>query len=349
MRSFSDILLQWNKKNPRNLPWKKDKDAYSTWLSEIILQQTRVKFGIAYYLKFKSLFPTIFDLSNAKFKEILKAWEGLGYYSRARNLHHTAQYVVNQLNGEFPKHSKDLQKLKGIGPYTAAAIASFSFNEQIAAVDGNVFRVLSRYFGIDTPIDSSKGKKEFTALANQMLPDGLAAEFNQSMMNFGAITCTPKAADCTNCPFSASCFAFTNNLVYNLPVKKAKQRVKNRYFNYFIIEKKGKVLIEERKNEKDVWQNLYQFPLVETNKEYAIGDLLAEEPINNFNAKQFTIKQIWTDKQRLSHQHITGQFIWLNMEDECNLHVFDSQIVDRKELKKYPFPKLIQNVIKKIS
>lgn len=232
---FSNLLIDWYLQNKRDLPWRKTTNPYNIWLSEIMLQQTRVAQGLPYYEAFISAFPTVFDLAKASEEEVLKLWQGLGYYSRARNLHSTAQYIASELNGEFPKDYKNLLKLKGVGDYTAAAIASIAYGEEVPVVDGNVYRVLSRYFGIEDDISLPKAKIEFQKLSKNLLPEGKASLYNQALMEFGALQCVPKSPDCTQCVFNSSCFALQKNRVGELPLKSKRTKVKNRYFYYLII------------------------------------------------------------------------------------------------------------------
>ncbi|MEY2629135.1 MAG: Adenine glycosylase, partial [Bacteroidota bacterium] len=234
--NFSKSLIQWYLQNKRDLPWRNTIDPYFIWLSEIMLQQTRVAQGLPYFLRFTEAFPTVFDLAKADEEQVLKLWQGLGYYSRARNLHKTAQQVAFEYNGEFPKSYAELLKLKGIGEYTAAAIASFAYNESVPVVDGNVYRVLSRYFEVETDIASLGAKKEFTQLAAELLPAGEANLFNQAIMEFGALQCVPKNPNCTNCIFSDSCAALQKKKVDQLPVKSKKIKVKTRFFTYLVFE-----------------------------------------------------------------------------------------------------------------
>ena len=230
---FSKTLINWYSVNKRELPWRQTIDPYYIWLSEIILQQTQVAQGLPYYVKFTEEFPSVFHLAKAQEGHVLKLWQGLGYYSRARNLHTTAKYIAAELKGEFPNNYKDLLKLKGIGDYTASAIASICFNKPEAVVDGNVYRVLSRYFGIDTPINSPKGAKEFKQLAQELIDKKDPATFNQAIMEFGATQCKPQSPDCTLCPFTSSCIAFNENRIIELPVKIKSGKAKKKYFNFF--------------------------------------------------------------------------------------------------------------------
>lgn len=265
MRALAPLLINWYSLNKRDLPWRNTQDPYRIWLSEIILQQTRVAQGLPYYLKFVEAYPTVSDLAAASETEVLKLWQGLGYYSRARNMLKTAQLVESTLGGKFPKRHAELLQLKGIGPYTAAAVASFSSNEKVAVVDGNVYRVLSRIFGIDLPIDSTSGKKEFARLASELISDD-AATYNHAIMDFGATLCKPKVPLCNECPFSIECHARKENIVDQLPVKSKKTKVLTRHFNYLVFDFEGHIYLKERAS-GDVWQGLYDFPLIESTEE----------------------------------------------------------------------------------
>lgn len=263
---FSKILTHWYSNNKRDFPWRQTKDPFRIWLSEIILQQTQVKQGLPYYEAFVSTYSTVFELANANESDVLKLWQGLGYYSRARNLHATAKYIANECDGIFPNNYKDLLKLKGIGDYTASAISSICFNEVSAVVDGNVYRVLSRYFGIETPINSAKGIKEFKQLAQELIDKNKPAEFNQAIMEFGAIQCKPSNPDCSVCPFNSSCVALQKNMIGLLPIKLKANKVKKRYFNFLVFVSTNRKTILEKREGKGIWQNLYQFPLIESDK-----------------------------------------------------------------------------------
>lgn len=264
--SLSKQLIFWYLQNKRELPWRKTKDPYRVWLSEIMLQQTRVAQGLPYFLKFTEAFPTVFDLAKAEESEVLKLWQGLGYYSRARNLHFTAKYISEELEGVFPKSYKELLQLKGVGDYTASAIASICYDESFAVVDGNVYRVLSRYFGVATSINSTKGIKEFKELAQTVIDETQPGVYNQAIMDFGALHCKPQNPLCDECPLAESCVALANNSVKELPVKEKKIKIKKRYFNYLVpVTEDNQTVLEERVG-KGIWQGLYQFPLVETKK-----------------------------------------------------------------------------------
>ncbi|MGY8943774.1 MAG: A/G-specific adenine glycosylase, partial [Flavobacteriales bacterium] len=259
---FSNTLIYWYLQNNRELPWRKSKNPYFIWLSEIMLQQTRVAQGLAYYLKFTTSFPTVFDLAKADESTVLKMWQGLGYYSRARNLHFSAKQISKELNGVFPSTYEEIIKLKGIGDYTASAISSICFNEPTAVVDGNVYRVLSRYFGINTPTNSTLGIKEFKTLAQTLIDTSQPGTYNQALMDFGALHCKPQNPLCETCPFSDSCVAFEKKLTKELPVKEKKIKVRKRYFNFLVIKTDAhKTILTERKG-KGIWQGLYQFPLI---------------------------------------------------------------------------------------
>jgi len=338
---FSNTLIFWYLQNKRELPWRKTKNPYFIWLSEIMLQQTRVAQGLDYYQKFTTNFPTVFDLANADESTVLKMWQGLGYYSRARNLHFSAKQIVSDFNGEFPSTFKDIIKLKGVGDYTASAIASIAFNEPTAVVDGNVYRVLSRYFGINTPINSSKGIKEFKELAQSLIDKSQPGTFNQAIMDFGAIQCKPKKPLCMFCPFSESCVALQKNLIEVLPVKEKKVKVKKRYFNYLVVKTKDdKTILTERKG-KGIWQGLYQFPLVEdtymiTKEELLASDMFNELFPNDVSISLFNKKDI---VHKLSHQHLYTQF-WVIETEQLS-----SANISWKNIEDYPVPVLIANFL----
>ena len=340
---FSEILIVWYLKNNRELPWRKTKNPYFIWLSEIMLQQTRVAQGMSYYLKFTENYPTVSDLANASETEVLKMWQGLGYYSRARNLHFTAKYITNELNGEFPSTFKEIITLKGIGDYTASAIASICFDEPTAVVDGNVYRVLARYFGIQTPINSSSGIKEFKELAQSLLDKTQPGTFNQAIMDFGALVCKPQNPLCNECPFSESCVAIQKNLIKELPVKEQKIKIKKRYFNYLVVKTDDDKTMLTQRNDKGIWQGLYQFPLIETdkiiNKEQLISskefsDLFPEETtISLFNPKEIIHK--------LSHQHLYTHFWIVETASTKNAEI------PWKTVQTFPVPVLIANFLAK--
>jgi A/G-specific adenine glycosylase len=311
-------------------------------LSEIILQQSQVKQGLPYYDAFVEKYPTVFDLANVNEGEVLKLWQGLGYYSRARNLHATAKHIANTLNGKFPNTYKDLLELKGVGDYTASAIASICFNEVAAVVDGNVYRVLSRYFGIETPINSSKGAKEFKLLAQELIDKKQPAEFNQAIMEFGATQCKPQNPDCDICPFSISCIAFNKNKISDLPVKIKSAKARKKYFNFLIfISEDGKTVLHKREG-KGIWQNLYQFPLFETGisveKESVIRHIKDDDLLKgaSFRLSLYNKEPI---VHKLSHQHLYTKF-WI-----VNVNSLPVKGISINEIREYAVPILISNFI----
>ncbi|MXN92846.1 A/G-specific adenine glycosylase [Flavobacterium sp. Sd200] len=338
--NFSKSLIAWYLQNKRDLPWRKTPQPYPVWLSEIMLQQTRVAQGLPYFLRFIEAFPTVQDMANAPEEHVLKLWQGLGYYSRARNLHATAKQVAFEMNGNFPGSYAGLLKLKGVGDYTAAAIASISYGEAVPVVDGNVYRVLSRYFGIDTDISQNSAKKQFTELAASLLPKDSASTFNQAIMEFGALQCTPKSPDCGICIFNKECVAFTTGRVNQLPVKLKKTKVTNRYFNYLIIKDGAGNTIVNRRSEKGIWHGLYEFPLLET--ETLTTETETIERISNFKTLGFTPENI-----ELLHRDII-----IHKLSHQKLHIRFWQIttsltlpggVDTEHVKTYPYPIVIHN------
>lgn len=306
--NFSNLLTTWYLQNKRDLPWRKTTNPYLIWLSEIMLQQTRVAQGLPYFLSFTKAFPTVFDLANADEEEVLKLWQGLGYYSRARNLHHTAKYIANALKGKFPENYNTLLQLKGVGEYTAAAIASFSYNEIVPVVDGNVYRVLSRYFGIETDISSPRAKKEFTTLAFELIDKKQPAVFNQAIMEFGALQCVPKNPNCEICPLNDSCWALANKKVDALPVKIKKTKVTNRYFNYLLILDNQQKTIVQKRTQKGIWHNLYEFPVIET-EQHESTSFISEVIQTQFSEIENIIHlDSETVLHKLSHQHLHINF-----------------------------------------
>ena len=341
---FSATVINWYNKNKRDLPWRNTKNPYHIWLSEIILQQTRVEQGMSYYFAFTEKYPELKDLANAPGDEVMKTWQGLGYYSRARNLHATAKYICEKLNGKFPSNYNDLISLKGIGPYTAAAIASFAYNECVAVVDGNVYRLLSRYFGIQTPTDSSKGKTEFLNLSNSLIHEKNPGIFNQAIMEFGALQCKPKNPDCMNCPLQQSCFAFEQNKINELPVKSKKKKTRIRYFTYFIITDKDNSTFIRKRFKNDIWKELYEFPLLETDKKNT------EEEIFFFIESELGLKDITIIKfsseirHILSHQQIITSFVHINLE-QSKKRMNGYINVDFEDINKYALPRVIDRYL----
>ena len=339
--NFNNKLIYWYLQNKRDLPWRKTKTAYHVWLSEIMLQQTRVAQGLPYFLSFTTNFPTVHDLANASEEKVLKLWQGLGYYSRARNLHYTAKYISATLNGNFPTSYKELVKLKGIGDYTASAIASICFNQPNAVVDGNVYRVLARHFGIHTPINSTEGIKEFKKLAQSLLDTEQPGNYNQAIMEFGALHCKPKNPLCNDCVFTQSCYAYNKQLIDVLPVKEKKIKVKKRYFNYIVPVINNKHTILNERTGKGIWQGLYEFPLVETSKSIGQNDLVKHE---NF-IKQFKNYQnliLFNEKEivhKLSHQHLYTKF-WIIELDKSS-----EKTIPWQQVFKHPVPVLIDKFL----
>jgi A/G-specific adenine glycosylase len=339
---FSKTLIQWYLQNKRDLPWRNSTNPYIIWLSEIMLQQTRVAQGLPFFLRFTEAFPTVFDLANASEEQVLKLWQGLGYYSRARNLHKTAKQIAFELKGEFPKTYNDLLQLKGVGEYTAAAIASFAYNENVPVVDGNVFRVLSRYFDIETDIASAGGKKEFTQLASELLPKGKANEFNQAIMEFGALLCVPKNPDCQNCVFNDSCLALQKKKVAQLPVKSKKLKVRHRFFNYLVFSDSNNNTLIQKRTQKGIWHNLYEFPLLETEIIETEENILALIKNQNFIKNSIQNIQLFNPQtivHKLSHQHLNIKFWKIKVNGKIE------NGIDWESVKKMPFPIVIFNFI----
>ena len=344
--NFSTKLINWYTVNKRDLPWRSTNNPYYIWLSEIILQQTQVVQGTPYYHAFTSQFPTVFDLANANEEDVLKLWQGLGYYSRARNLHWSAKYIVNELDGVFPDTYKDILKLKGVGDYTASAIASICFNEVTAVVDGNVYRALSRIFGIETPINSTPGQKEFKALAQQLIDKQQPAIFNQAIMEFGARQCKPKNPDCSVCPFKTSCLALKENKIAVLPVKLKKTKVTKKYFNFIVIISKNEKTILEQRIGSGIWQNLYQFPLIETEKPSTYNNIKSKiENLDVLADMNFDV-HLYNDTDiihKLSHQHLYTKFWIVSIDKSIENGIDISNIED------FPVPILIGNFIDKFN
>jgi A/G-specific adenine glycosylase len=338
---FTNRLLQWFANNDRPLPWKGVKDPYLIWLSEIILQQTRVEQGRAYFERFRDQYPTVIELASAPEDELMKMWEGLGYYSRARNLHTTAKRIVDEFDSIFPDDYDTIKSLKGVGPYTAAAIASFAFKLPYAVVDGNVYRVLSRFFGIETPIDSTEGKKEFASLAEQLLDKSKPDQYNQAIMDFGATLCTPKSPDCAHCPLLEGCVAKKEGLIPLLPIKAKKLKKRTRYFNYLVLKHKDNRWIR-RREQKDIWQKLYEFPLIESTKIEDLSGLKKTSEWDYFCGEKAELQRRSRPfSQQLTHQKIIAVFWEVTIGSRDFLP--ESKIVEvkRENLRNFAFPKII--------
>ena len=341
--NWTTQLMAWYKINKRSFPWRQTTDPYRVWLSEVIMQQTRVAQGTPYYTSFIENFPTIDHLAAAKEQQVLKLWQGLGYYSRARNLHYTAKVIVSEYDSVFPKTFKELLTLKGIGDYTASAISSICFNEPQAVIDGNVYRVLSRYFGKDTPIDAPYALKEFKILATELMGSESPGEFNQALMEFGALQCTPKNPVCNTCIFQNECTAFNQNLVGKLPLKKNKIKVTNRYFNYLVFETPNKKTILQQRTTKGIWQNLYEFPLVESLNVLSIDEIYEAPLISKYTKiKDTSVSKINETpiRHKLSHQQLYITF-W-----KVKTNTLLEEGMFQNEVHNYPVPRALEKFIK---
>jgi len=346
MDIFNSHIHHWYSIYKRDLPWRNTRDPYFIWLSEIILQQTRIDQGLAYYLKFTREFPTITDLANATEDQVLKLWQGLGYYSRARNLHFTAKFITAQCYGKFPDKYHKLLLLKGIGEYTASAIASISFNEEYPTVDGNVFRVLSRFFGIESPIDTAAGKKIFMELARELIKGTDPGMHNQALMEFGALQCTPQKPNCIECPLNSQCYAFLTNKTVDLPVKSKKTKQRNRYFNYFVLLQSEYTWLRKRVG-KDIWKNLFEFPMIETSTAISIEELLImPEVIQLMHPDQSIVEKIENWKiHLLTHQKINYRILTIRLLHEKQM---PNEIirVNKKDIFNFAVPKLLETHLK---
>ncbi len=358
MKNFSKTIIRWYNCNKRDLPWRNTTNPYYIWISEIILQQTKVIQAIKYYKNFINKFDTIHKLADAPQDDVLQIWKGLGYYSRARNLHRASKTIVEKYNGKLPSDYKHIIKLKGIGAYTAAAIASFAFKQPYIAIDGNVFRVFSRIFGIDTPIDTAKGKKAFYELGNSLLDKKQPEVFNQAIIEFGAIHCTPKKPACQTCVFQDACYAFNNQLVHQLPVKKPKKKPGKRYFHYLVVYNNYQVIMEKR-IQNDIWKNLYEFILIETKQPTEPNELMVSDGWNAifctltsfFNYTDFVLENISAPiVHKLTHQHIITRFYPVFFD--CDLSSIEKTgnqriVVKLSDLEKIPVNRLIEKYIQK--
>jgi len=348
--NFSKRLLNWYETEHRDLPWRHTRDPYIIWLSEIILQQTQVKQGLPYFQKFLSRFPNVHQLAEANEDEVLKLWQGLGYYSRARNLHFTAQYISKTLHGHFPKTYKDLKTLKGVGDYTAAAIASFAYDEPVAVVDGNVQRVLSRLFGIHTPINSTEGVKEFKTKAQEMLDESNPALHNQAIMEFGALHCKPKSPKCMFCVFQEDCVAFQQGLQDELPVKLKKTKVKIRYFRYLVLIDSEEHTLVQKRSGAGIWKGLYEFPLLESDTYEALPTVEAIKSVLALPELSISSLKSYNDTpvvHLLSHRKIMAYFFEVNLSSLFSeLDLQDKwEVVSLQKLHTLAVPVLIQNFI----
>ncbi|MEZ4981668.1 MAG: A/G-specific adenine glycosylase [Saprospiraceae bacterium] len=344
---FREGLYQWSKNNPRPMPWKGEKDPYLIWLSEIILQQTRVAQGLPYFENFKKAYPTVHHLANASEDEVMKMWEGLGYYSRARNLHFTAKMVSKEMDGVFPDSFEGLKDLKGVGDYTASAIA-FAFNIPKAVVDGNVFRILSRFHGRSYSFGLMEGKRNLIFWQIVCSIHDQPAKYNQAIMDFGALQCVPGQPDCENCPLKEHCVAFIEEKVLEWPVKEKKLKKKTRFFNFLILRRDEMVLIGKRTG-KDIWKNLYQFPILETENMTESWDALTSldgyKDILKSEDEMLEIRSI-PYKHVLTHQTIIAQFWKLGLKSVSFVELKGYKFIESKKLGNFAFPKLIDRYLK---
>lgn len=341
--SFSNRLISWYSTHKRELPWRGSRDPYKIWLSEIILQQTQVSQGLPYYLAFVKAFPRVQDLAQASENEVLKLWQGLGYYSRARNLHHSARQIIEEFDGHFPTTYNELIKLKGVGDYTASAVASICSDAQTAVVDGNVYRLLSRFFGIFTPINSSAGQKQFKALAQELLPGKATGDYNQAVMEFGARQCRPKSPDCSVCVLKTDCYAFNEGVIDELPVKTKSKAARKRYFNYLVVISANDRTIMRQRKGRGIWQNLFEFPLIETESPIEAEKLTQHVEFKAlFSELDYDLIDMKPKERlhKLSHQSIYAKFWPIYVEQEIE------KSVPREKIHDYPVPVLIANYIK---
>ena len=338
---FVTLLLKWNReKNTRTMPWKGEKDPYKIWISEIILQQTRVEQGLDYYKRFIKTFPDINKLAKTSDQKVMKMWEGLGYYSRCRNLLSTARTISKNFRGKFPDTYDSIKSLKGIGSYTASAISSFAFNLPHAVVDGNVYRVLSRVFGIKTAVDTTEGKKYFNTLAEELLDKKQPGIYNQAIMDFGATVCKPVSPECNRCYLKKHCYAFTNDVINELPVKEKKVTVRKRWFYYMVIQYKKEVLIRQR-IDKDIWLHLYEFPVIEMKKKLPLSQIKKLVEKIGTSSKNISISSLYT--QQLSHQKINAFFIRINLKERNSFK--SGSWITHTQLKQFAFPGIIRNFL----
>ena len=341
---FNKILLQWYSLHKRNLPWRETKDPYFIWLSEIILQQTRVDQGMSYYLRFINVFPTISSLASAKEDKVLKLWQGLGYYSRARNLHYSAKYIMRFHNGVFPTSHDDILSLKGVGSYTAAAISSFAFGLPYAVVDGNVIRVLSRLFGIEEPFDTSYGRKKYQELAQSLLDKDRPAENNQAIMEFGALQCTFRSPECAFCPVANHCIAYNTNSIDKFPMRAKKIIPLKRFIHYLVIKHNDCIIIGKMKS--GVWKGLYDLPFIESlGRDSDDEIMLSDQWSSLFSETGYQIDSISKEVvHKLTHQHIYAKFWVINIS--AYLHLEGYIYVKKLDMKDYPVSRLIDKFLK---
>jgi A/G-specific adenine glycosylase len=348
--NFSSQIINWYKENKRDLPWRETGDPYKIWLSEIILQQTRVEQGLSYYLDFVNSFPTIQSLAKATEDRIMKKWQGLGYYSRARNMYYTAKVIVNEYNGVFPDDFSLLKKLKGIGDYTAAAIASFAFNKPNAVVDGNVVRVISRIFGIKQSVDIPGTKNKIYKIVSKLITNKEPGLFNQAIMEFGELQCVPRNPKCEDCCMNHFCFAFAKNMVDKLPLKKKKNSIKNRYLNYIIvnfIKNYRNYIYVRKRTEADIWKNLYDFPSIETKANLNQEEILSSSEWNTFfrNTEPVVKGISAVFKHQLTHQTLYVRFYEVMIKSPLQNTPLNVRMILKNEIKKLAIPRVIDKYI----
>jgi A/G-specific adenine glycosylase len=343
---FTTHLIAWHAtENQRSLPWKSEKDPYKIWLSEVILQQTRALQGLPYYLAFTEAYPTVHDMAAANDDEVFRLWQGLGYYNRCKNMLATARYISKELGGVFPKTYEELLQLKGIGPYTAAAISSFAFGLPQAVVDGNVYRVLARYFGIDDPFDTTAGKIVFSTLAQELLDKKSSAAYNQAIMDFGAVVCTPRNPTCDECPLQKKCIAFHHKLIDILPVRSKKKTVRTRYFNYLLLKWQEKVWIQKRTS-NDIWENLHQPYLVESTEPLTATTLSNNPQFIELGISADRIIYEGKTSQRLTHQIINSIFFSINLSKKPSMNSQTGMWLTASDLKNIAFPRTLVSFLK---
>ena len=346
LMDFKNIIAQWYNQNKRNLPWRNTTNPYYIWVSEVILQQTRVAQGLSYYQEFIKTFPSITDLALASEDSVLKVWQGLGYYTRARNLHGAAKRIVEEYNGEMPSSYNELIKIKGIGHYSAGAIASFAFKQAVPAIDGNVYRIIARIFGVFTLPTSAQGKREFYDIVTDLMDKQSPDTFNQALLDFGALQCVPKSPKCNECPFNGFCYAYINNMVDALPTKGKKLVPRHRYFTYLLIRCGYNTFITKRKA-KDIWHSLYEFPLIETDKPIEKKKIHLNPQWNEWiGDNQFTITYISNEvKHLLSHQTLHTRFVIVKISKTSNKLANECTAIPTQSVADYSVPKLIDNFL----
>jgi A/G-specific adenine glycosylase len=343
---FTTQLTSWHlTSNNRSLPWKSEHDPYKIWLSEVILQQTRALQGLPYYLRFTDAYPTIESMAAANEEEAFRLWQGLGYYNRCKNMLATARYVSKELGGRFPVGYEQLLQLKGVGPYTAAAIASFAFGLPHAVVDGNVYRVLARYFGTDIPFDTTEGKKYFASLAQELLDKGDSAAYNQAIMDLGATVCTPGNPICNECPLQKKCIAYNRGLIDILPVRSKKTSVKRRYFHYLLLKYKDTIWINKR-TESDIWENLHEPYLIEDTKPLDADELIQHSLFTALGLSYNDLKYEGSSTQRLTHRIIDSRFFCLTLAKKPKMDGKNGLWMDKYALEKAAFPKTVVSFLK---